>query len=291
MTSDRDFETNGTSSTLTTAAAENSSGLSVYRYLAVTAAVGIEIALGFLFHMGPNAYLVIGIPITVLFQIFVARRPLRELWLLGGQTIKWDSVTVLLLALFLIGPVQTIVSAFKAGNWTVTVYGFATIIGAAGAAIAFRALGKSNLRELGVILLLIISVGLFRLLTDLGVKAQGAGGPEIASRVWTAIQSLLFYIPASFVVEEVFFRGALDSHLHRHERGKGWLSAAYVSILWGLWHTPIVNPLTLRLFFEIVAAQLVTGLILSWIWRRTGNLAMNGTFHAVLDAIRNALAF
>jgi membrane protease YdiL (CAAX protease family) len=37
----------------------------------------------------------------------------------------------------------------------------------------------------------------------------------------------------------------------------------------------------------LVLAQLVMGLILSWFWRRTGNLAMPATVHAVIDAVLN----
>jgi membrane protease YdiL (CAAX protease family) len=44
--------------------------------------------------------------------------------------------------------------------------------------------------------------------------------------------------PIGFVVEEVFFRGTLGTHLHRGEEGTDWLSAIFVSALWGLWHLP-----------------------------------------------------
>lgn len=262
----------------------------LYRYFAATAVVAAYIGLGFLLHPDANAYLVLGMPITVLFQVFVARRPLHELWLVKGQVMKWDRGTILWLILFLIGPVQAVVSGFMAVDWAVTVYGFAAIIGAAGAAVAFRALGKTAILRLSFLLLLTIPVGLARLLIGLATKGQGIADAELGGRLLTEVESLLFYIPAVFVAEEVFFRGALDTYLHRDERGFGWKSAVYVSLLWGLWHTPIVHPLTWFVLLEILAAQLMLGLILSWLWRRDGNLAVNGTVHAIIDALRNALA-
>lgn len=263
----------------------------VIRYLLVAVAAGLNMAIGFVFHPGANAYLVIGMPITVLFQVFVARRPLRELWFIMGQEMKWDRWTSLLFVLFLIGPGQAIVSGFRNGSWAVTVYGIAAIAGAAGASLAFRVLDRANLLRLGLLLVVIIPAGAVRLIINTAAGGHGSGNLEILARLSTALQSLLFYIPAVFVAEEVFFRGALDSYLHRREKGMGWFSAAYISVLWGLWHLPIVHPLTRLTVAVIICVQLILGLALSWLWRRTGNMAMNGTFHAFIDALRNAIAF
>jgi membrane protease YdiL (CAAX protease family) len=261
------------------------------RYLIVSLIVGFYIELGFLFHPDPNTYLLLGIPITVLFQIIIARRPMRELWLRHGQPLLFDRWTGAWLLLFLIGPIQAILSGAKTGNTPVVIYGLAAILGAGGAALAFRVLEPSNLRQLGLLLLLAIPIGLVRLLLQLSAAQAGSGGLALGERLVTGIQSLLFYIPAVFVVEEVFFRGALDSYLHREESGAGWFSAAFVSVLWGLWHIPIVRPLSITVILLLVGAQLVMGLILSWLWRQTGNLAMPGTVHAIIDAMRNALLF
>jgi len=47
------------------------------------------VAIGFIFRLGDtfnrqSLYLVIGIPLTIVFQLFVRRRPLRELWVRNG---------------------------------------------------------------------------------------------------------------------------------------------------------------------------------------------------------------
>lgn len=259
------------------------------RYATVGAAVGVYIALGFLLHPSPNAYLVMGMPITVAFQVLVARRPLRELWLRDGQPLRFDRWTALMILPLLIGPVIVIINGVAGRQPAVIVYGVAAIGGAVGAAFAFRVLGADRLRQLLVVLLLMIPIGLARLLLTLAVSG-GMRHIDIGARALTELESLLFYVPALFVAEEVFFRGALDSYLHRGEEGPGWVSAAFVSVLWGLWHTPIAGPLSVPLVLELVLFQLVMGLIFSWLWRQTGNLAMSATCHAILDAVRNAIA-
>jgi len=56
----------------------------------VALVVAVYVALGFIFRPNANAYLLLGMPITVLFQLCVARRPLRELWLREGQPFRFD---------------------------------------------------------------------------------------------------------------------------------------------------------------------------------------------------------
>ncbi len=99
--------------------------------------------------------------------------------------------------------------------------------------------------------------------------------------------------PVGFVVEEVFFRGALDTYLHHGEEGTGWLSAIFVSALWGLWHLPgqtIVLGHLASTLVGLVIPEVLVGVPLSLWWRKSGNLATSNTAHAVLDAVRNGLA-
>jgi membrane protease YdiL (CAAX protease family) len=92
-------------------------------------------------------------------------------------------------------------------------------------------------------------------------------------------------------MEEVFFRGVLDTYLRQGEEGIGWLSAIFLSALWGLWHLPIVHPLQpLALIITVLLIfQIAIGVPLSIWWRRSGNLTVPGTTHALLDTIRNVL--
>jgi membrane protease YdiL (CAAX protease family) len=99
------------------------------------------------------------------------------------------------------------------------------------------------------------------------------------------------YFPASFVLEEVTFRGALDEHLHAEGEPRGWQSAILVSVLWGLWHMPVSStglPWSLQML-QLVAVHVLFGVPLSLAWRRTRNLAGPALAHAVNDAVRNAL--
>ena len=50
------------------------------RYLAVTLFVAAWMAGGWLFRLDPNVYLLLGVPLPVLFQWLVRRRPIRALW-------------------------------------------------------------------------------------------------------------------------------------------------------------------------------------------------------------------
>ncbi len=100
-------------------------------------------------------------------------------------------------------------------------------------------------------------------------------------------------LPVGYAVEEVFFRGALDTYLHRGEKGTGWLSAVFVSALWGLWHLPgqtVVAGNLLPTVVGLVIAQIVVGVPLSLWWRKSGNLTVNNTAHAFLEAARSVLS-
>jgi hypothetical protein len=50
------------------------------RYLQVLALVVVWIAIGFYFRVDANSYLLLGVPLTVVFQLAVARRRLSALW-------------------------------------------------------------------------------------------------------------------------------------------------------------------------------------------------------------------
>ena len=104
---------------------------------------------------------------------------------------------------------------------------------------------------------------------------------------WSKYTAL--YLPATFLMEEVAFRGAIDAHVHHDRDARGWLSAVFVSALWGLWHLPVSSGLPLPvLVAELVVVHIGMGAWLSFAWRRTRNLAAPALAHAVNDAVRNA---
>jgi membrane protease YdiL (CAAX protease family) len=130
----------------------------------------------------------------------------------------------------------------------------------------------------------------------LGYLAHSHSSRTIVERLFEGLRSLALYLPVCFMIEEVFFRGGLDSYLTRGGTRTPWISAFYLSTLWGWWHLPTVtlqpaNRLA-QLVVLAVALPLVhcgVGALLSIFWRRSGLLLVPVFAHAFIDAVRNAL--
>jgi|SRR5580658_6628165 membrane protease YdiL (CAAX protease family) len=108
------------------------------------------------------------------------------------------------------------------------------------------------------------------------------------------LASFLQFVPVIFLLEEVWFRGVLDSHLHHPGETRGALSAVYVSALWGIWHYPITpephrSQDLLPTLAYLLVVHILIGVPLSWSWRRSGNLFVPGCVHALIDAVRDAM--
>ena len=169
------------------------------RYTMVALVVAVYVALGFIFRPNANAYLLLGMPITVLFQLCVARRPLRELWLREGQPFRFDRWTAALLVVLLIGPVEAIVQGVRGSDWAVTAYGCAALLGAVGAALSFRVLGRARLRQLVILLVIAVPLALARLLAALvlagGSRPRRRQHPRAGGRsppvAWGPVSALL----------------------------------------------------------------------------------------------------
>ena len=109
----------------------------------------------------------------------------------------------------------------------------------------------------------------------------------------TGAGSFVLYVPVCFVLEEVVFRGAIDSHVFQQGDKGQWWTAFFVSTLWGWWHLPIVDtkgilPL-MKLIILLPCIHIAVGVFLSLSWRRSGNLAVPAIVHAFIDAVRNML--
>jgi hypothetical protein len=66
------------------------------RYVAVILFVSAWMACGWLFPLDPNAYLLLGVPLTVMFQWLVRRRPIRALWVREAPPFRlgWKGVVI-----------------------------------------------------------------------------------------------------------------------------------------------------------------------------------------------------
>jgi hypothetical protein len=60
------------------------------RYIAVVLFVAAWMACGWLLRLDPNTYLVLGIPLTILFQWLVRRRPIQALWVREAPPLDSD---------------------------------------------------------------------------------------------------------------------------------------------------------------------------------------------------------
>jgi membrane protease YdiL (CAAX protease family) len=113
-------------------------------------------------------------------------------------------------------------------------------------------------------------------------------------------RSFALYLPVVFVLEEVFFRGGLDSYLNRSDDRDPWVSAAFVAAIWGLWHMPLLLPALLHSSVSwaavgftavaVMAIHCVVGTPLALFWRSSGLLFVPAFVHALIDAVRNGAA-
>ncbi len=259
------------------------------RWLEGLGFVAVWMALGWLLPLDANGYLLIGIPLTVAFQLIVRRRPLRELWVRDGPRFSLDRIGVLLAVLLMVAPVIFGVRATVVAQWTAAGWAAAAVVGAVAAGYALR-----QTSFLGALWAAApaTGIGVFLMLVFLGIPLLVLGQPvQPLDMLTTAATDALLYFAAVFVVEEVAFRGLLDSHVHHPGESDGWLSAIVVSALWALWHLPISPPGVPLwiLIAQLLLLHCLVGVPLSFAWRRTGNLTAPGLAHAIIDGVRNGL--
>lgn len=258
------------------------------RVLESIAFVAVWVAAGYLLPVDANGYLLLGIPLTAGFQLLVRRRPLRELFAAGTTRFHLGARGIALGAALAVVPGYHAVQAASSGDVTLLGWYLAAVVGAFCAAFALRAGSvRAALRSAA----LPIAIGGGGMALVLGTVHVVSGTPLSPQALTTFATSVALYLPATFLLEEVAFRGALDAHVHHEGEGRGWLSAVLVSALWGLWHLPVSGGLPLPfplLLVELVVVHVLIGVPLSFAWRRTRNLAGPSFAHAVVDAVRNA---
>src|SRR5262249_50904875 len=104
--------------------------------------------------------------------------------------------------------------------------------------------------------------------------AMESGGSAAipAFRIRFLLTQFMFYFPVCFVLEEVAFRGAIDAHVAQPDEvgPRSWISAAFVSVLWGAWHLPIAagNEPSAQAALTLIAVHTLVGVPLSFCWRK-----------------------
>jgi membrane protease YdiL (CAAX protease family) len=261
----------------------------IARSVVTTLVIGGYMALGLAFRLGAEAYLLLGIPITIGFQILVVRRPLRSLWLRQAPPMTFTSRSMVAIVVMAIGPTVVAATGVRDGDLALVGWGLAGMVGAVGAVYALRAIDRDAVRST-ITTTLITGAVLVGIMVVYRLATGGFHG-NLAAALTTTVISLLTYLPVVFVVEEVLFRGLIDTYLHGSTPGPDRASAVYGSALWGLWHLPVaflaLGALTIP---YLVIVHTTMGYFMVTAWRRTGNLAAPGVSHAVIDALRNAVA-
>jgi membrane protease YdiL (CAAX protease family) len=262
-------------------------------------------AAGLLLDMSAQAYLVFGIPLTAGFQLFVRKRPIKDLWVRGGPGLSLRTISLKLAIPLAIAPfVYLVYNVVTGQGLDYILFSVAAIVGAGAAAYALGQFRRETWRYLGLCL---ATAGLLGALIVIGATIAATGGHDVSTALPTGgrlgpaalggLKWLLLYIPVVFVMEEVAFRGAIDSHVRHPGESHGVGSTVYgiasafvVSVLWGLWHIPVVPHMSSIIeVLALVRLEVVMGLFLSLFWRRSGNLMVPGFVHATVDSLRNAL--
>ncbi|UQU67603.1 CPBP family glutamic-type intramembrane protease [Couchioplanes caeruleus] len=234
--------------------------------------VAVWIAAGYLLTSTSNGYLLLGIPLTVAFQVIVRRRPLRALFAAGTSRFTLDRRGAALALALAVVPGWYAVRSLTGHDWVTTGWYAAATAGAACAAFASRARSVSSTLRTAA---LPIAVGAGGMTLVYGALHVMTGTPVPVSAALGALPAYIaLYFPAAFLLEEVTFRGALDAHVHHDGETRGWQSAVFTSTLWGLWHLPVSHGLPWWLqVIELVVVHVVLGVPLSMAWRRSRNLA------------------
>ncbi|KRE55457.1 CPBP family intramembrane glutamic endopeptidase [Phycicoccus sp. Soil748] len=248
--------------------------------------VAVWMSAGFLLHLPSNGYLLLGIPLTAAFQLLVRRRPVRELFAAGTARFALTRQGIVIATVLALTPAVCATTAMSSGDWVTAGWYLAAVGGAVAAGFAMRAQTlATTLRDAARP----IALGAGAMATVYGVVHLATGTPLPAAAALAAVvKYTALYLPATFLMEEVAFRGAIDAHVHHDGEGRGWQSAVLVSALWGLWHLPVSSGFAVPvLVAELVVVHIGLGVWLSFAWRRTGNLAAPALAHAVIDAVRN----
>jgi membrane protease YdiL (CAAX protease family) len=255
--------------------------------------VAAWVGLGYLLPVSSEAYLLMGIPLTIAFQVLVRRRPVRELLVRGGGTgsVRASGSSrrdVAVTALLVLAPLSWGLQATGGGDpWVIGWYA-AAVVGAAAAAYALRSTSVRAVLRSAALPTAVGVVG--NVLVVGGVQLATGTSIGLVAMLGSVLKWLAIYFPATFVIEEVAFRGALDAHVHHPGDGRGWGSALLVSALWGLWHLPVADGMPFPLLvLSLVTWHCVVGVPLSFAWRRTGNLSGPAFAHSAIDAVRNGL--
>lgn len=250
-------------------------------------------AVGWIFKLSGDAYQLLAVPLVLLFQHFVSRRPIQQIWVREAETFRLDRAGIALAALLMALAAYALSQVATAGHSWVFPLLIPSCAGAIFAAFAIRLQSAAQF---------------WRALPSFGA-AQGIGfvvvlfharhagySPQLnLDKIPLLAEQFVIMFTGMFIVEEVVFRGMLDSHIYQCGSSwqAQWKSAIFVSALWGLWHLPFsrysnLSELSPDLIQNLIV-EISVGVPLSFCWRRSGTLLLPAAAHALIDAYRNAI--
>ena len=125
----------------------------IRRWIEVLAFVGLWISAGVLLNMSVNVYLLFGIPLTAVFQLFVRRKPIKDLWVREGPGLSLRSVSLWFAIPLAIFPLYHLVfGVIKGQGIDFILYLIAAIVGAGAAAYALGQFRRRTWLYLGLCL-------------------------------------------------------------------------------------------------------------------------------------------
>ncbi len=268
----------------------------IRRYLESAAFVLIWMLVGWLLRLDANVYLLLGVPLVALFQLLLRRQGLQRLWARYAVNFRLDLPGVAIAVALMVVPGRfLIVEALPTRQWPIILWFVCCLAGAVFAAFALRNQSWLVARRALPAFALVVWCGCTIMVAAALARQRS---PIIGSAgAISMLKSFALFFPVCFVLEEVAFRGAIDSHLYQPsveaQKRSAWISAFFVSFLWGIWHLPIVpipNATALvRIAISVVAVHTAVGVPLSICWRRGGTLVMPAAAHAFIDAYRDAV--
>ncbi len=247
---------------------------------------------GWLFRLGPVSYSLIGMPFVVAFQLVICRRPVHQLWVRDAQSFRLDRLGFLLAIVIIAVNAYLFWPFLQPWHPWGALFMLILIIGGVGAAYALRQQRADKFKQALPSFTIAVLIGC-AVVAILAVTSKHS--PNLSpSMLAMLFKNFVRLLPATFICDEVVFRGLLDSYVapSSGRRRQEWISAIFISALWGFWHFPrqaLFDSREFLNFAALFAGFLPLGVSLSFCWRKNGTLLLPGVAHALIDAYRDTV--
>lgn len=163
------------------------------RYIEVLAFVAIWMALGWIFHLDTNSYLLIGVPLVALFQWFVRQRRLRQLWVRDAAAFRLGAAGIIIAVLLTLAPgYDLIFVAVPKRLWVVALWLLCALAGAVFAAFAITQQRASDARRALPSFISAVLIGMAIMAVSALANHHGVGVP--LSKLSLLIKQFLLYL-------------------------------------------------------------------------------------------------